>query len=58
MVSPEQIKPKTINLVFVVSLLSTRIKGVRTKTSWLGIRIMCLSEETCIPTDLFTEIAK
>ena len=37
-----QIKPKTIKLVFV-RYFATDTAGVRTKTSWLAIRIMCPS---------------
>ena len=36
-----RIKPKTIKFVFVRYCSSA---GVRTKTSWLAIRIMCPSE--------------
>jgi hypothetical protein len=38
-------------LIFVVSPLSTQSKGERAKNGWLGIRIMYLSEATCLPTD-------
>ena len=33
-------------LVFVASPLNTHHQGVRAKTGWLGIRIMCPSEAT------------
>jgi len=46
--SPDQVKPKTIKLVFVASPLSTQDEGERAKTGWLGIRIMCLSGATCL----------
>jgi len=39
---------KTIKLVCVASPLSTQHKGERTKTGWLGIRIMCPSAAICI----------
>jgi hypothetical protein len=41
----DRIKPKTIKLVFVASPLSTNCRQhyeERAKTSWLGIRIMCV----------------
>jgi len=38
------IKQKIIKLVFAGSPLSMQQLGVRAKTSWLGIRIMCLSK--------------
>jgi hypothetical protein len=38
-----RLKPKTMQLVFVVSPLSTRREGERAKTGWLGIRMMCPS---------------
>ena len=47
------IKPKTIKLVFVASLLRTQHYGVRANTLWLTIRIKYLSVETCLPTELF-----
>ena len=40
---PSWVKPITMQLVFVASLLSMQLKGVRTKTGCHGIRIMCLS---------------
>ena len=44
------VKPKTIELVFATSLLSTQHEGARAKTStdWLGIRIMCQSGATSL----------
>jgi hypothetical protein len=39
--SPDWIKPKTVKLVFVAFLLSTQHLQERSKTDWLGIRIMC-----------------
>ena len=35
---------KSVKLVLDASLLSTNINGERTKTGWLGIRILCTSE--------------
>jgi hypothetical protein len=40
-----------IKLVFVASPLSTQHEEERTKTGWLGIRIMCPSGATCLPAD-------
>jgi hypothetical protein len=40
---PEGVKPKTIKLAFVASLLSTQHEGERAKTGWLIIRILCPS---------------
>jgi hypothetical protein len=51
-------KPKTIKLVFVTSALSTQHSEERANIGWLGIRIMCLSEATCLPADCcFIELA-
>jgi len=57
--SPGRVKPKTIRLVFVaVSPLSVQHKGVRAKTGWLGIRIMCPSGATYLSADCcFSELA-
>ena len=56
--SSNWVKPKTITLVFVASLLSSQHYGERVKTGWLGIRIMCLNGATCLPTDsCFSELA-
>ena len=55
---PRLVKTKTIKLVFVASPLSTQHLGERTKTSWLGIRIMCPSGATCLSADCcFSELA-
>ena len=44
--------------LFVASPLSTQPYGVRAKTVWLGIRIMCLSGATCLSVDCcFSELA-
>ena len=55
---PDWVKPKTIKLVFVDSPLSTQRSRERTKTGWLGIRIMCPSGSTCLSSDCcFSELA-
>ena len=51
--SPDQVKSKTIKLVFVASPLSMQPRGERAKTAWLRIRIMCQSGATCLSADLF-----
>ena len=51
-ITPSGVKLKTIKLVFVDSSLSML-------TGWLGIRLMCLSGATCIPSDsCFSELAQ
>ena len=40
-----------IKLVFAASPLSTQHEGVRAKTGWLGIRIMCPSGATYLSAD-------
>ena len=53
-----RVKPNTIKLVFVASLLSTQHLGERAKTGWFGINIMCPSGATCLPADCcFSELA-
>ena len=42
---------RLIELIFVASPLSSHHYGVRAKIDWLGIRIMCPSEATCLPAD-------
>jgi hypothetical protein len=55
---PDQVKPKTIKMVFVASSLSTQHKRDRAKTGWPGIRKMCLSGATCLTVDCcFSELA-
>jgi len=55
---PDQVKPKTLKLIFVASPLSTQHLGVRAKTGWLVIRIMCPSRATCLPVYCyFSELA-
>ena len=41
--SPCQVKPKIIKLVFAVCPLNVQHYGVKAKTGWHGIRIVCLS---------------
>jgi len=38
-------------LVFVASPLSTQHYGERANTGWLGIKIKCPSEATCLSAD-------
>jgi hypothetical protein len=45
---PHRVKPKNIKLAFVAFPLITQLKGVRSKTGWLRIRIMCPSVVTCL----------
>ena len=55
--SPGWVKPKTMKWVFVAPPLSTQNYGERTKTGWLGIRIMCPSGATCLSADCcFSEL--
>jgi hypothetical protein len=55
---PERVKPMTIKLVFVASLLSTQHEGERAKTGWFIIRILCLSWATYLSVDsCFSELA-
>jgi hypothetical protein len=42
------VKRKTMKLVFRISSVSTQQSGVRTKTGWLVIEIMCSSGTTCL----------
>ena len=44
-----RVKPRTVRLVFAAIPLCTQHKGVRTKTGWLGIGIICLSGATFLP---------
>ena len=52
---PDRVKAKTIKLVIVANsaniYISTHHSGVRAKTGWLGIMIICLSEATCRSVD-------
>ena len=56
--SPSQVKPKTIILVFVTSPLRMQHHGDRAKTGLLIIKIMCQSGTTCLPTNCcFSKLA-
>ena len=46
-----RVKPRTIQLVFAISLLGTWHKGGRAMTGKLEIRIRCLSRVACLPAD-------
>ena len=36
-----------------ICCFSAKHAALKNTTGWLGIKIMCLSEATCLPTDLF-----
>ena len=56
--SPDEVKPKTIKLIFAASPLTTQQLGERAKTGWLGIRIMCPNGATCLSAECcFSELA-
>jgi hypothetical protein len=44
-----QVNPNAMKLVFAASLLITQHSGVRAKTGWLRIRIMCSSGTISLP---------
>ena len=46
-----RIKPTTVILVFVASLLSMQNQGKRTKNGWLRIRRMCQRGAKCYHAD-------
>ena len=46
-----EVKPKTIKLVFVASPLSMQHKGEIARTGWQRIKIMCPSGATCLSAD-------
>jgi len=55
--SPDRVKPKTMQLVFVASSLSKQHLRERANTGWLGIRIMWPSRATCLSVDCcFSEL--
>ena len=55
---PWSVKPKTIKLVFVFSLLNMQHQGEKAHTGWLVIRKMCLCGAICLPLDCcFSELA-
>ena len=49
---------KTVKFVIFVSPLITHNFGVRTKTGWLEIRIMCPSGATYLPADMLLQCAR
>jgi hypothetical protein len=56
--SPDRLKLKTIKIIFAAFPLNMQHWGVRTKTGWLKIRMMCPIGGTYIPTDCcFSELA-
>ena len=56
--SPGRVKPRTMQLVFVASPLSTQHYAERAKIGWLGIRIMCPNGMPFLPADCcFSELA-
>ena len=57
-VEPRSGQTKDYEIGIVASPLSTQHLGVRTKTGWLGIRIMCQSGVICLSPDCyFSELA-
>jgi len=49
---------QTIKLVFVASLVGIHYEGIKAKTGWLGIGIMCPSGASCLPANCcFSELA-
>jgi len=53
---PGRIKQKTMQLVFVASLLRTQLEGGRRKTGWVGIGILCRCGATCIRVDCCSNV--
>jgi hypothetical protein len=49
--SPDRVKPKTIQLVFVASPLITQHYGDRADNGWPEVKIMCPSGATCLSAD-------
>ena len=47
--SPNRAEPKTMKFIAAASLLNTQHSGVKAKTGWLEIRIMCPSGATHLP---------
>ena len=48
---PRSGQTKDYEIGIAASLPCTQHEGVRTKTGWLRMRIMCPSGVTCLPTD-------
>jgi hypothetical protein len=44
-------------LIFIVSPLTTQYYGIRAKTCWFVIRIMCLNGSTCLTIDSWTVVS-
>jgi len=56
--SPDRVKPMTIKLVFVASLLSTQHYEERANVGWIEITITCPRGKTCLSEDwCFSELA-
>ena len=51
--SPGLGKPQTLKLVCIASPPSTKNYGVRAKTGWLGIGIVCPTGATCLTVDYY-----
>jgi hypothetical protein len=49
--SPDQVQPKTIKFVFVCFFANHAAIKRKSKDSFVGIRIMCLSGARCLSTD-------
>ena len=49
--TPDWIKLMSIKLIIGGSPLTTQYLGVRSKTGWLGIKIMYPGGATCLPSD-------
>ena len=55
---PLSVQTKDYELVCVASPLSTQHYGVRAKTGWFGIRILCPSRMPCLSADCcFSKLA-
>ena len=55
---PRSRQTKWLKLVSVASPLSMQHKGVRAKTGWIGIRIICPGAATCLSEDCcFSQLA-
>ena len=57
-VDPVRVSLRTMRLACVASPISTQHQRKRSKTGWIGIRIMCPSGAACISVDCcFCELA-